>query len=84
MRGKILVLGAALAFGGMGIQGASAAGCLSGGAAGAVVGHVAGKHAVLGAVGGCVAGHEINKHDQKVQAQQAQPVQNGAAKQPGS
>jgi outer membrane lipoprotein SlyB len=41
---------------------ALAAGCLSGGAAGAVIGHVEGHHAVFGAIGGCIAGHEIAKH----------------------
>ena len=38
---------------------AQAAGCLSGAAAGAVVGHVAGGHAVVGAAGGCLVGHEL-------------------------
>ena len=33
---------------------AAQAGCVKGAAAGAVVGHVVGKHAVLGAVGGCI------------------------------
>jgi uncharacterized protein YcfJ len=40
---------------------ARAIGCLSGGAAGALAGHMAG-HGVLGAIGGCVAGHEWHKH----------------------
>ncbi len=49
---------------------ADAAGCVSGAAAGAVVGHYAGHHAVLGAISGCIAGHEIAKHQKKVQMQQ--------------
>lgn len=40
---------------------AEAVGCLSGGAAGALAGHMAG-HGILGALGGCVAGHAWNKH----------------------
>jgi uncharacterized membrane protein YebE (DUF533 family) len=49
---------------------ADAIGCLSGGAAGAVAGHMA-HHGVLGAVGGCVAGHEYNKHQKRQAAQKA-------------
>ena len=41
-----------------------AIGCLSGGAAGAVAGHMA-HHGVLGAIGGCIAGHEYNKHQER-------------------
>jgi uncharacterized protein YcfJ len=40
---------------------AQAVGCLSGGAAGALAGHMAG-HGVLGALGGCIAGHAWRKH----------------------
>lgn len=40
---------------------AHAIGCLSGGAAGALAGHMAG-HGILGALGGCVAGHQWHKH----------------------
>ena len=40
---------------------AHALGCLSGGAAGALAGHMAG-HGVLGALGGCIAGHQWHKH----------------------
>jgi len=40
---------------------AHAIGCLSGGAAGALAGHMAG-HGVLGAIGGCIAGHQWHKH----------------------
>ena len=49
---------------------AEAIGCLSGGAAGAVAGHMA-HHGVLGAMGGCLAGHEYNKHQKKQAAQKA-------------
>jgi uncharacterized protein YcfJ len=42
-------------------QSAHAIGCLSGGAAGALAGHMAG-HGVLGAIGGCIAGHQWHKH----------------------
>ena len=38
---------------------AHAVGCLSGAAGGALAGHVAGGHAVLGAAGGCIVGHEL-------------------------
>jgi hypothetical protein len=42
-------------------QPAHAIGCLSGGAAGALAGHMAG-HGLLGALGGCIAGHQWHKH----------------------
>jgi hypothetical protein len=45
---------------------AHAIGCLSGGAAGALAGHMAG-HGVLGALGGCVAGHQWHKHQLRQQ-----------------
>ncbi len=45
---------------------ANAIGCLGGGAAGALAGHMAG-HGVLGAIGGCVAGHQWNKHQMRKQ-----------------
>jgi hypothetical protein len=44
---------------------ANAIGCISGGLAGAVAGHMV-HHGVLGAIGGCVAGHQLNKR-QKLQ-----------------
>ena len=50
---------------------ANAIGCLSGGAAGALAGHMAG-HGVLGAIGGCIAGHEWNKHQMSQKAMQNQ------------
>jgi outer membrane lipoprotein SlyB len=40
---------------------AHAIGCLSGGAAGALAGHMAG-HGILGALSGCIAGHQWHKH----------------------
>lgn len=49
---------------------AHAIGCISGGVAGAVAGHMV-HHGVLGALGGCIAGHEYNKHQQR-DATQAQ------------
>ena len=47
---------------------AHAIGCLSGGLAGAVAGHMA-HHGILGAVGGCVAGHTLKKRQQRAAAQ---------------
>ena len=47
---------------------AMAIGCLSGGVAGAVAGHLA-HHGVLGAIGGCIAGHEYHKHQEREAAQ---------------
>ncbi|HEX2939486.1 MAG TPA: hypothetical protein VHO91_00460 [Rhodopila sp.] len=43
---------------------ARAIGCISGGVAGAVAGHMM-HHGVLGAIGGCVAGHEYHKHHRR-------------------
>ena len=54
---------------------AYAVGCLSGGAAGALAGHMAG-HGVLGAIGGCVAGHEWHKHQLRQQDLQNQNAYN--------
>jgi len=65
MRITALAFISALSAGIMGVHNAEAVGCVSGGAAGAVAGHMAHHHAVLGAVGGCIAGHEINKHHKK-------------------
>jgi uncharacterized membrane protein YebE (DUF533 family) len=48
---------------------ANAVGCISGGLAGAVAGHMA-HHGVLGALGGCVAGHMYNKHQKNQDAVQ--------------
>lgn len=42
-------------------NGAQAKGCLKGAAVGAVAGHVARHHAVLGAAAGCVVGHHLAK-----------------------
>jgi hypothetical protein len=59
-------------------QSVNAAGCLIGGAAGAVAGHYAHHHAVLGAMGGCIAGHELAKHN-KAKAEAAAKAQHDAA-----
>jgi hypothetical protein len=69
----IVAFTASLALATAGLAGsAGAVGCLSGAAAGAVVGHVAGHHAVAGAVVGCVAGHEMKLHQKrKLAAQKA-------------
>ena len=61
-----LILGA-LAIAAVAVSGAPSAhaiGCLSGGAAGALAGHMA-HHGVLGAAGGCIAGHEYGKHQRQ-------------------
>jgi hypothetical protein len=44
---------------------AEAAGCLKGGAVGAVAGHFAGHHGVLGAIGGCAIGHHMANEESK-------------------
>ncbi len=55
---------------------AHAIGCISGGVAGAVAGHMA-HHGVLGAIGGCIAGHEYHKHEQRSQSQDPAPHEGG-------
>jgi hypothetical protein len=58
----------------MGVAQAEPGGCLKFGAAGAVAGHLAHHHAVLGAVGGCGVGmyerHEYKKHLKELKEQQ--------------
>ena len=44
-----------------GPTGAQAKGCIKGAAVGAVAGHFARHHAVLGAAAGCVVGHHMAK-----------------------
>lgn len=66
-----VTVAAGLAFGGT--APANAVGCISGGIAGAAVGHLA-HHGVLGAIGGCIAGHQYAKR-QKQQAAQQQQMQ---------
>jgi uncharacterized protein YcfJ len=58
---------------------AHAIGCISGGLAGAVAGHMA-HHGVLGAVGGCIAGHEYHKHQQRrlMEQRSSRDFDNGA------
>lgn len=70
---KLVIFAASVAVATGGVaSSAGAVGCLSGAAAGAVVGHVAGHHAVAGAVVGCVAGHEMKVHQKrKLAAQKA-------------
>ena len=59
----------------MGVAQAEPGGCLKYGAVGAVGGHVAGHHAVLGAAAGCGLGmykrHEYKKHMREEQEQGA-------------
>jgi len=50
---------------------AHAVGCLSGGAAGALAGHMAG-HGILGALGGCIAGRAWHNHTVRQQDLQNQ------------
>ena len=52
-------------------------GCLKYGAAGAVGGHLAGGHAVLGAIAGCAAGRIVRNRDQARIEQQQQQQQQG-------
>ena len=59
---------------------ANARGCISGAAVGGVAGHVAGKHAVLGAAAGCAINHHRDKVADRRAAdtarqQQVQPQQ---------
>jgi outer membrane lipoprotein SlyB len=61
MKNVILILLASLS---LFSSSADAAGCLKGAAVGAVVGHVAGRHAVVGAVGGCIIGKHLAKKKQ--------------------
>ena len=67
MRFLAFVAAAAIGLGGVtNLAQAEPGGCLKYGAAGAVAGHLAGHHAVLGAAGGCAVGmykrHEYKKH----------------------
>jgi hypothetical protein len=69
MQRTCLVLGLAVALGLAAPQLASAAGCLKGGAVGAVAGHEVGKgHAVAGAAAGCAIGHHEAKKKQQQSA----------------
>lgn len=65
---------------------AYAEGCLKGAVVGGVVGHLVGKHKLVGAVGGCVIGSHMAKKDKEkqVQAQQKssnQPIQSNGQNQ---
>ena len=80
MRKALLVVTTLFSLGAVS-QSAHAIGCLSGGAAGALAGHMAG-HGVLGAIGGCIAGHQWHKHQvskQNLQNTQAYDAQRKAA-----
>ncbi len=75
---------AALAMTSLGSAEAEPGGCIKYGAAGAVGGHLAGHHAVLGAAGGCVAGmivrHRYRKQERReAAAWQAEHANDGAA-----
>lgn len=61
---------------------AHAIGCISGGLAGAVAGHMV-HHGVLGAVGGCIAGHHYGKKE-KLERQQNNAGTNNAPSPSGS
>lgn len=54
-----------------------AEGCLKGAAVGGVVGHVAGKHALIGAAGGCAIEHHREKvaKEKSAERQSTQPQQ---------
>lgn len=75
MRAVTAVLTVGLLVGGYTTQ-ARAIGCISGGLAGAVAGHMV-HHGVLGAIGGCVAGHQYNKHQKRQQQMQNESYQSG-------
>ena len=61
---------------------ARAIGCVSGGLAGAVAGHMV-HHGVLGALGGCIAGHQYNKHQKARSLEQQNAGSNGYPAQGG-
>lgn len=64
---------------------AKAIGCISGGVAGAVAGHLV-HHGVLGALGGCIAGHQLNKRQKMQDTQDTRDWNNGSGtgRAPGS
>ena len=61
--------------------GSANAGCVKGARAGGVVGHVAGKHGVVGAAVGCAIGHHSDKKKQKEAERQAAAAQQANAAQ---
>jgi hypothetical protein len=65
---------------------AQAAGCFKGAAVGAVAGHFAGHHGVLGAGAGCIIGHhDATKHArEKAQQQQQSSTGDDQANHPAS
>ncbi len=65
---RVAIIASAVALSVLG-AGAAQAGCLGGAVVGGVAGHVAGRHATLGAIGGCVVGHHmavVKKRDRMV------------------
>ncbi len=63
----------------------SAKGCLKGAAVGAVGGHVAGNHGVIGAAAGCAVGrHAANKKDKQDAANSASAPQTNKKQKPTS
>jgi hypothetical protein len=54
---------------GVGLATSAQAGCLSGAAAGGVIGHLAGHHAVAGAAVGCAVGHHRAAKEKQVNQQ---------------
>ncbi|MFO1025512.1 MAG: hypothetical protein U1E70_10035 [Acetobacteraceae bacterium] len=79
MKFRVLLAPAAFAIAAVGFQPqAQAIGCISGGLAGAVAGHMV-NHGVLGAIGGCVAGHAYNKRQKRAgQMQDESTYQRGS------
>ena len=71
---KLLKLSTALALvAGIAIApAANAKGCLRGAAGGAVVGHMAGHHAMAGAAGGCAITHHHYAHKRKMHRKASQ------------
>jgi hypothetical protein len=56
-------------------NGVQAKGCLKGAAVGAVAGHVAHHHAVLGAAAGCIVGHHMAKKKEREEREQRRAQQ---------
>lgn len=80
---KLILAGAAVALSAgiaAGPATAEPGGCLKYGAAGAVGGHLANHHGVLGAAGGCATGMYVrHKHRQEMREQQRMQQQGSAA-----
>ena len=79
---RVLACAVVIATGSLiGVARAEPGGCLKYGAAGAVAGHLAHHHAVLGAMGGCGVGmyerHEYKKHAKELHEQQEEQQMEG-------